>query len=80
VQRRRVGASRGTIPPLAPTHDAPQAAPAPGGGSFTRVVVGDLKPDALAALSDDESAMGVLRDLAHLYHYYIHGPKGNAFM
>ena len=51
-----------------------------GGGGFTRVVVGDLKPDVLAALGDDSSALGVLRDLAHLYHYYTHGPKGNAFL
>ncbi|GBF97420.1 hypothetical protein Rsub_09586 [Raphidocelis subcapitata] len=51
---------------------------APAGASFTRVVVGDLKPDVLAALADPEAALGVLRDLAHLYHYYIHGPGGNA--
>jgi hypothetical protein len=43
------------------------------------VVVGDLKPETLAALVDD-GALSVLRDLAHLYHYYIHGPTGNAFM
>jgi hypothetical protein len=69
-------------PPLKPTH--PQLHPAepsaPASPGFTRVVVGDLKPDVLAALSDDEGALGVLRDLAHLYHYYIHGPRGNAFM
>ena len=64
---------------------AEEAAAAPGGGDggaggFTRVVVGDLKPDALAALADEGAALGVLRDLAHLYHYYLHGPKGNAFM
>lgn len=44
------------------------------------MVVGDLKPDVLGALADEEAALRVLRDLAHLYHYYIHGPKGNAFM
>ncbi|KAI8466921.1 MAG: hypothetical protein J3K34DRAFT_524164 [Monoraphidium minutum] len=61
---------------------APTGAPAPAGGggaSFTRVVVGDLKPDVLAALAED-GGLSVLRDLAHLYHYYIHGPKGNAFI
>lgn len=59
---------------------APSEPGAPRGASFTRVVVGDLKPDVLGALADPEGALGVLRDLAHLYHYYIHGPGGNAFM
>lgn len=62
-----------------PCH-APQAGAAGAAASFTRVVVGDLKPDVLAALADEDAALGVLRDLAHLYHYYTHGPKGNAFM
>ena len=49
------------------------------GGSFTRVVIGDLKPEVLGAIAED-GGLSVLRDLAHLYHYYIHGPKGNAFV
>lgn len=47
--------------------------------SFTRVVVGDLKEDVLALLvgSDGDGAGSICRDLAHLYHYYLHGAKGN---
>jgi len=63
------------------THQVQSAEPsAPPTPSFTRVVVGDLKSEVLAALADEDGALSVLRDLAHLYHYYIHGPKGNAFM
>lgn len=58
---------------------APEGGGAPAGGSFTRVVIGDLKPEVLSAISED-GGLSVLRDLAHLYHYYIHGPKGNAFV
>jgi hypothetical protein len=47
--------------------------------SFTRVVIGDLKPDVLAQLQDEAGAQALLRDLAHLYHYYLHGARGNAF-
>jgi structural maintenance of chromosomes flexible hinge domain-containing protein 1 len=68
---------RPAAPRRGPRFDRAPQGQAP--GSFTRVVVGDLKPDVLSQLAED-GGLGVLRDLAHLYHYYIHGPAGNAFM
>ncbi|KAF8056436.1 SMCHD1 [Scenedesmus sp. PABB004] len=50
-----------------------------GAASFTRVLIYDLKPDVLAQLCDEDEGAGVLRDLAHLYHYYLHAAGGNAF-
>eukprot|EP00887_Chlorella_sp_A99_P005757 scaffold1.g5757.t1 len=47
------------------------------GGSFTRVVVGDLKPDVLRQIMDDEKGAVICQELAHLYHYYLHGEQGN---
>ena len=47
------------------------------GGSFTRVVVGDLKPDILQQLADDTGGAHICRELAHVYHYYLHGEGGN---
>ena len=44
--------------------------------TFTRVVVSDLKADILQQFKDD-AAQNVCRQLAHLYHYYLHGPDGN---
>jgi hypothetical protein len=49
------------------------------GGSFTRILIYDLKPDVLGQLCDEDEGATVLRDLAHLYHYYLHGAKGNTF-
>jgi hypothetical protein len=46
-------------------------------GSFTRVLVYDLKDEVLEQLSDEDRGATILRDLAHLYHYYLHGEKGN---
>jgi hypothetical protein len=45
--------------------------------SFTRVLVYDLKDEVLEQLSDEDRGATILRDLAHLYHYYLHGEKGN---
>lgn len=47
------------------------------GNSFTRVVVADLRPEVLQQISDSEQYETVCRDLAHLYHYYLHGERGN---
>ncbi|GLC56261.1 hypothetical protein PLESTB_001085700 [Pleodorina starrii] len=46
-------------------------------GSFTRVTIADLRPDVLSLVRDSDSGAMVCRDLAHLYHYYLHGPAGN---
>eukprot|EP00892_Ulva_mutabilis_P012666 jgi/Ulvmu1/9772/UM056_0012.1 len=44
--------------------------------TFTRVTVADIKPDILEQFQGEE-AENVCRQLAHLYHYYLHGPLGN---
>ena len=44
---------------------------------FTRVSIMDLKPDILQELATDRNGQHVCRELAHLYHYYLHGPDGN---
>jgi hypothetical protein len=45
--------------------------------SFTRVIIGDVKPDILKQMMGGERATTVCRELAHLYHYYLHGSEGN---
>jgi hypothetical protein len=45
--------------------------------AFTRVVIGDLKPDVLQQLAADEAGGHLCSELAHLYHYYLHGEGGN---
>ena len=58
--------------------ESPQLSQAPPqGNSFTRVVVADLRPEVLQQISDSEQYETVCRDLAHLYHYYLHGEQGN---
>lgn len=47
------------------------------GNSFTRVVVADLKPEVLEQIYAPDRYETVCRDLAHLYHYYLHGHQGN---
>lgn len=47
------------------------------GGAFTRVIIGDLKPEILQQLTADFDGGQLCRELAHLYHYYLHGEKGN---
>jgi hypothetical protein len=49
-----------------------------GAASFTRVLIGNLRPEVLSQLQE-EGASQLLKDLAHLYHYYLHGVKGNSF-
>jgi hypothetical protein len=44
---------------------------------FTRVIIGDLKPQILRQLADDQGGAKICTELAHLYHYYIHGQDGN---
>lgn len=58
--------------------ESPQDSQAPPpGSSFTRVVIADLKPEVLQQISDADRYATVCRDLAHLYHYYLHGEHGN---
>lgn len=57
----------------------PAASTSSAAGSFTRVLIYDLKPDVLGQLTDEAEGQAVLRDLAHLYHYYLHGARGNTF-
>ena len=63
-------------PVLYGEEDAAGAAVDPVGAHFTRVVVGALKPAALAALAADRKGERTAAALAHLYHYYLHGPAG----
>ncbi|KAL3158052.1 hypothetical protein ABBQ32_011661 [Trebouxia sp. C0010 RCD-2024] len=57
--------------------DSQQATPSPEGHSFTRVIIADLKPEVLQQIADATRYEQVCRDLAHLYHYYLHGHHGN---
>lgn len=43
--------------------------------SFTAVVITEVRPDHIAFLKDDFKLW--TRELAHIYHYYVHGVKGN---
>lgn len=45
--------------------------------AFTRVIIGDLKADILQQLADDAGGAQICRELAHVYHYYLHGEAGN---
>ena len=57
--------------------DFQQPNPSPQGISFTRVIVADLKPEVLQQIAAVDKYEQVCRDLAHLYHYYLHGQHGN---
>ncbi|XP_036934923.1 structural maintenance of chromosomes flexible hinge domain-containing protein 1 isoform X2 [Acanthopagrus latus] len=46
-----------------------------GKASFTAVVITDIWPDHVAFLKNDFEVW--TRQLAHIYHYYIHGVNGN---
>jgi len=46
--------------------------------SFTRVVIDNIKPEHAHYLKDKFHEW--TRQLAHIYHYYIHGPEGNTVM
>ncbi|XP_013773590.1 structural maintenance of chromosomes flexible hinge domain-containing protein 1-like isoform X1 [Limulus polyphemus] len=43
--------------------------------SFTCVVIQEIVPDHVTYLKQNYE--NLCRELAHTYHYYIHGPKGN---
>jgi structural maintenance of chromosomes flexible hinge domain-containing protein 1 len=49
----------------------------PGEESFTRVIIGDLKADVIDQLVSDDEGAHICTELAHLYHYYLHGENGN---
>lgn len=57
--------------------DSQQTHPSAECHSFTRVIVADLKPEVLQQITDTDRYEQVCRDLAHLYHYYLHGQYGN---
>lgn len=44
--------------------------------SFTRVTVSNLKADILKQFTAEEGG-NICRQLAHMYHYYLHGANGN---
>ncbi|CAD7701409.1 unnamed protein product, partial [Ostreobium quekettii] len=48
------------------------------GGSFTRVVVTNLKDEAKDLLLDEGWCGRMCHTLAHMYHYYIHGDRDSA--
>ena len=52
--------------------DEPEAAE-----SFTRLTIGDLNPAVFAALSYPGGVELLCRELAHVFHYYVHGEGGN---
>ena len=47
------------------------------GKSFTRVLIGQVKPNILRQIADQWAMKQLRRDLGHLYHYYLHGPQGS---
>jgi hypothetical protein len=47
------------------------------GRSFTRVLIGDLKPDIMELIMGEEAGRRICQQLAHLYHFYLHGAAGN---
>ena len=47
------------------------------GDSFTRVIIGELKPASLAVVLQEGKSQDLCRELSHVYHYYIHGEQGN---
>ena len=53
------------------------AAEGAGGSSFTRVMIGQVKPNILRQIADEPGMQQLCRDLSHLYHYYLHGPQGS---
>ncbi len=62
--------------PLAQSWVAAEAE-AGGAGSFTRVMVGQVKQNILGQIADEAGMQQLCRDLSHLYHYYLHGPQGS---
>eukprot|EP00873_Tetraselmis_striata_P024857 jgi/Tetstr1/445121/TSEL_032919.t1 len=48
-----------------------------GPSSFTRVTVGMLKDSITEMIADSDHGARLCDELAHLYHYYLHGSTGN---
>ena len=46
-------------------------------GSFTRVTIGHIKPAILKQMAEEVKRPHTARTLAHLYHFYLHGERGN---
>ena len=44
---------------------------------FTRIVITGVKAEVLAQIRDRAAGEKVCRDLAHLYHFYLHGEQGS---
>jgi structural maintenance of chromosomes flexible hinge domain-containing protein 1 len=47
-----------------------------GSDSFTRVTVSNLKAEISKQFTQEEGH-NICRQLAHMYHYYLHGAEGN---
>ncbi len=80
ITRIWVAAERDAPPPTTAAATSSTAlAPPPSvpPSSFTRVTITDLRPEVLDLVRDSDCGASVCRDLAHLYHYYLHGPQGN---
>lgn len=59
------------------TSSGEEASAGSSSSSFTRVLIYDLKSEVLDQLCDEDRGATILLDLAHLYHYYLHGEQGN---
>ena len=44
--------------------------------SFTRLTISELKEEIADQIKDKYSCEQICRELAHIYHFYIHGSKG----
>lgn len=49
-----------------------EAEPELGSSGFTRVVISDIRREALACMDTEEGCLEIGRELAHIYHYYLH--------
>ena len=41
------------------------------------MVVGNIKPEILQEMADDADGKTLCSQLAHIYHYYLHGQRGS---
>lgn len=46
-----------------------EAEPDLGGAGFTRVVITDIRSEAMACTDTEEGCLEIARELAHIYHY-----------
>ena len=46
------------------------------GPAFTRVLVSELKAEAVEQLGSHNGRENLLEELHHIYKYYLHGPTG----